>query len=224
MKRSLVASTLLVLMSGASAASAQNLVIGATYKCTRPVPDFVLERCDDEYCHVQILNRAAPDGKGAALDMYVSMMADRMKGCTPSGGSSTMTVPDGRAAPAPRQAQPNPAYVAGAGAGVKFNPPPGSAAGTQLVANSYNCTAFIGTPPNGRLATMPGFSILAGNRYRHGDGSTGTVTTSGASLTFHGGALDGQMATYDAGASGRGSVHLYNERRTRTVIDCDGHS
>jgi len=224
MNRSLVSTTLLIVLLGAGAASAQDLMIGATYKCTRPVPDFVLERCDDEYCHVQILNRAAPDGKGAALDMYVSMMADRMKGCTPVGGSPRAAAPAVPAAPVARQAPPNPAYVAGAGAGVQMNPPPAPGAASQLVASSYYCTAFIGTPPNGRLATMPGFSILPGNRYRHGDGSTGTVTTSGAALTFHGGALDGQMATYDAGASGRGAIHLYNERRTRTVIDCDGHS
>lgn len=222
MKRNLPASTLLIVLLGASAASAQNLVVGATYKCTLPVPDFVIEKCDDEYCHIQILNRYAPDGKGAAIDMYVSMMADRMKGCTPSGSSAM--APPARVAPTATQAAPNPAYVAGAGAGVKFNPPPAEAVSARLVENSYYCTAFIGTTPNGRLATMPGFSILAGNRYRHGDGSTGTVTFSGAALTFHGGALDGQMATYDSGASGRGTVHLYNESRTRTVIDCDGKS
>jgi len=223
MQRRFVVSTLLIVLSGASAASAQNLVIGATYKCTRPVPDFILEKCDDEYCHIQILNRAAPDGRGAALDMYVSMMPDRMKGCTPSGGSSTMTVPAARAAPVQAQTAPNPAYAAGGGAGVQFNPP-AAAGGGQLIATSYYCTAFIGTPPNGRLATMPGFSILAGNRYQHENGSSGTVTTAGGALTFHDGALDGQMATFEAGASGRGAVHLYNESRTRTLIDCDGHS
>lgn len=223
---------LLLLMVWPAVASAQELSIGATYHCTAPVPDFILESCAGEYCHIQSLNPAAPDGRGAALDLYRSMLPDRMRGCTPTGGtpatgpSAAPAQPSAAArtpsAPARRQAPPNPAYIAGAGAGVRFNPPGAPAAAVRLVATSYYCTAFIGTPPNGRLATMPGFAILPGGRYRHQDGSTGTVTTAGGTLLFHGGALDGRAATYDAGASGRGTVHLYNDSRSRTVIDCDG--
>lgn len=70
---------------------------------------------------------------------------------------------------------------------------------------------------------MPGLSILPGGRYRHQDGSGGTVTIASGAIEFQGGALDGRAATYDAGATGRGTLHLYNDSRSRTVIDCDGH-
>lgn len=204
-------------------AAAQNINVGATYHCTAPVPDFIVESCAGEYCHIQILNAAAPDGHGAALDMYRSMMPDRIRGCTPSGGTPTAAAPAPRLAPVRRQAAPNPAYIAGAGAGVRFGNPGTPAVAARLVANRYYCTAFIGTPPSGHLATMPGLSILAGGRYRHQDGSGGTVTIAGGAIEFHGGALDGRAATYDAGATGRGTLHLYNDSRSRTVIDCDGH-
>ena len=224
MKAELIAATMFAALSWASAASAQSLQIGATYHCVAPVPDFILESCSGDYCHVQSLNPYAPDGRGAAIDMYRTQMADRMKGCTPTGGTSTQEVRTFQSvAPAPREAEPNPAYIAGAGAGVDFHPQATRAPAGGLVANSYYCTAFIGTPPNGHLATMPGLSILAGGRYRHQDGSIGTITTSGNTMVFHGGSLDGQAATFDAGATGRGTVHLYNASRSRTVIDCDGH-
>ena len=113
-------------------------------------------------------------------------------------------------------------YRVGYGAGVRFsNQPAAGAPASRLVSNRYNCTVFIGTPPNGHMSATPGFTI-SGNSYRHQDGSSGTVTTVGGRLEFHGGALDGQAATYDAGATGRGTVHIFNASRSRTVIDCDG--
>ena len=35
-------------------------------------------------------------------------------------------------------------------------------------------------------------------------------------ITFHGGSMDGNAASYDGRV-----IHIYNEKRTRTVIDCD---
>ncbi len=224
MKLVMIATALGSLALCVGTASAQSLVLGATYDCVAPVPDFILESCEGEYCHIQILNAAAPDGHGAAIDMYRSMVQDRTKGCTPSGGTVIADAPAPRPARIQPRPTPNPAYVVGAGAGVRFNPQVTPGAAARLVPNSYYCTAFIGSPPNGHLATMPGFSILTGGRYRHQDGSTGTATIAGSMLEFHGGSLDGQAATYNSGATGRGTIHLYNERRSRTVIDCDGHS
>ncbi|MDB5705517.1 MAG: hypothetical protein JWN66_2633 [Sphingomonas bacterium] len=91
-----------------------------------------------------------------------------------------------------------------------------------VVPNSYACSAFMGMPPNGHMQPIPGFTIAADGSYTHQDGSTGTVAVENAMLLFHGGSLDGQAATFDAGAAGRGTVHLYNESRSRTVIDCEG--
>ena len=95
-------------------------------------------------------------------------------------------------------------YRAGYGAGVKFRTQtPATTPAKRLVPNSYNCAAFIGTPPNGYLSKTGGFTI-SGTSYRYQDGTRGTVSMSGGVLKFHGGALDGQAATYDAGATGRG--------------------
>ncbi len=225
------------LAAGSGAVAAQNVMIGGTYDCSGSKR--IVESCDDEYCEVQVLNRFAPDGKGAHIQIYRSAIVDQFAQCSVTGGTPLDTSPPQRR-PAAARAPANPVdragggaavqapvrgdYRVGYGAGVKFDGAGGQSAAKRLVPNSYACSAFIGTPPSGHMATMPGFTILANGSYRHQHGSTGTVTVSGGTLEFHGGALDGQAATYDGGATGRGTVHLYNEKRSRTVIDCDGHS
>jgi hypothetical protein len=80
---------------------------------------------------------------------------------------------------------------------------------------SYHCVFFI----NGQgLQTVPGFTLQAGDRYRHETGGTGRTRFDAGTgvLEFSGGPLDGQ-----AGKVQGNGVHLFNEKRTRTVIDCD---
>ena len=69
------------------------------------------------------------------------------------------------------------------------------------------------------LQTVPGFTIANGG-YRHDDGSSGAAAfDSGRSLVeFSGGSLNGQAALFEAGPPVR--LRIYNETRSRTVIDC----
>lgn len=92
-------------------------------------------------------------------------------------------------------------------------------AGPVTVApGKYHCVFFI----NGALQTTPGFTIQSGGTYQHDDGSKGQYTyDAGQSLlTFQGGSLDKQAGLVETNEK-LGIVRLYNERRSRTVIDCD---
>lgn len=82
----------------------------------------------------------------------------------------------------------------------------------------YHCVFFL----NGALQTTPGFTIQPGSAYQHDGGTKGRYTYDPAQalLTFEGGALDKQAAHVEADGK-RGIIRLYNERRSRTVIDCD---
>jgi hypothetical protein len=219
---------LAALLCGGGSAYAENVMIGGTYDCSGSKR--IVESCGEEYCEVQVLNPYAPDGKGAHIQIYRSSIATQFAQCSVSGGEALDVSPPARASANSTRpaAGGTPAvghgdYRVGYGAGVRFAAEGGQpAAAKRLVANSYHCTAFIGTPPNGHLATMPGFTILGNGGYRHQDGSVGSVSSAGGTLEFHGGSLDGQAATFDGGATGRGTVHLYNQSRSRTVIDCDG--
>jgi hypothetical protein len=84
----------------------------------------------------------------------------------------------------------------------------------SVTAKSYDCVFSI----DATLQTVPGFTIKAGGKYMDADGKNGTYTFDPAQslITFHGGSMDGNAARYD----GR-IIHIYNEKRTRTVIDCD---
>ena len=84
----------------------------------------------------------------------------------------------------------------------------------SVTAKSYDCVISI----DATLQTVPGFTIKAGGRYMDADGKNGTYSFDPAQslVTFHGGSMDGNAAHYD----GR-IIHIYNEKRTRTVIDCD---
>ena len=95
--------------------------------------------------------------------------------------------------------------------------PGGGGGGATPADGSYHCVFFI---DGSGLQTVPGFSI-AGGGYRHDDGSTGTVAfDAGRSLVeFSGGALNGQAALFEPGPPTR--LRIYNESRSRTVIDCD---
>lgn len=78
----------------------------------------------------------------------------------------------------------------------------------------YHCVFFISGQG---LQTVPGFTIQAGGSYLDTNGKKGSYAfDSGKSIiTFSGGAMDGSVAKYD------GKIRIYNERRSRTVIDCD---
>lgn len=91
----------------------------------------------------------------------------------------------------------------------------GGAGGASALDGSYHCAFYIGGTG---LQTVPGFSI-SGASYTHEDGSSGTVAFDGSTAEFSGGSLNGQAAVFEPGTPAR--LRLYNEDRTRTVIDCD---
>ena len=84
----------------------------------------------------------------------------------------------------------------------------------SVTPGKYHCVFFI----NGSLTTTPGFTILRSGEYRHDSGGTGKFTydATAGMLIFQGGDLDKQ-----AGKVERNIVRIYNERRSRTVMDCD---
>lgn len=88
---------------------------------------------------------------------------------------------------------------------------PPSPSGGSASAGSYHCVLFV----NGILQTVPGFT-LTGAAYRHQNGGGGTVRRSGNTIEFVGGPLNGQ-----AGKVGNQTINIYNESRSRTVIDCN---
>jgi hypothetical protein len=96
--------------------------------------------------------------------------------------------------PAPKTAAPKAAAAPGAA------PRPGA----------YHCVFFI----NGSLQTVPGFTLAPG-RYTHQNGGGGTTRVAGGVIEFVGGPLTGQ-----AGKVEPNIVRLFNEARSRTVIDC----
>ena len=91
--------------------------------------------------------------------------------------------------------------------------PHGAANGpnTGVTPGRYHCTFFA----NGSLTTVPGFTV-AGSTYRHDNGESGTLRVAAGVVEFVGGALAGQ-----AGKVEPGIIRLFNERRSRTVIDCE---
>jgi hypothetical protein len=82
----------------------------------------------------------------------------------------------------------------------------------------YHCVFFI----NGALQTTPGFTIQTDGSYLHDSGSKGRYSydSSQALLVFEGGSLDKQAARVELKEK-TAIIRLYNERRSRTVIDCD---
>ena len=94
-------------------------------------------------------------------------------------------------------------------------PAPAPNAGA-ISAGHYQCSIFVG-----HLQNSPGFTINGDGSYTHEQGSTGTVSLDGSgTILFSGGALDGQAAKYEIDGGGRPTIRLYNESRSRTVIDC----
>ena len=89
----------------------------------------------------------------------------------------------------------------------------------QPAPGTYHCVFSI----NGQLQTVPGFTIKAGGKYRHEQDQTdGSFTYAAADkeIDFTGGALDKQGGVVQ-NHDGLGVISLYNEKRSRTVIDCD---
>jgi hypothetical protein len=78
----------------------------------------------------------------------------------------------------------------------------------------YHCVFYISGQG---LQTVPGFTIQPGGTYLDTNGKKGNYAFDAAKsiITFSGAAMDGNLAKYD------GKIRIYNERRSRTVIDCD---
>ncbi len=89
--------------------------------------------------------------------------------------------------------------------------PKAPAAATAPKMGKYHCVFFI----NGSLQTVPGFT-LTGSRYTHQNGGGGTTKVVNGNVEFTGGPLTGQAAKIDGKV-----LRIFNERRSRTVIDCD---
>ena len=127
----------------------------------------------------------------------------------PSEGISSFPLASLTGSPAPT----GPAAAATPG-GTGNKPAGKDSAHGSVTAKSYDCVFSV----DSTLQTVPGFTIKAGGKYMDADGKNGTYTFDPAQslITFHGGSMDGNAAHYD----GR-IIHIYNEKRTRTVIDCD---
>ena len=82
---------------------------------------------------------------------------------------------------------------------------------SRIKPGRYHCTFFA----QGTLTTVPGFTVQ-GTSYRHDNGGSGTLRYDSGVVEFVGGALAGQ-----AGKLEPGIIRLFNERRSRTVIDCE---
>jgi len=89
---------------------------------------------------------------------------------------------------------------------------PAAAAGS-IKPGHYHCTFFA----QQTLTTVPGFTVR-GSTYVHDNGGSGTIQYSAATgvAEFVGGALAGQAGKVEPGV-----IRLFNERRSRTVIDCE---
>jgi hypothetical protein len=89
---------------------------------------------------------------------------------------------------------------------------------TNVAPGKYRCVFFI----NGALQNTPGFTIDADGSYTHDSGNKGKYTYNAAQslIEFQGGSLDKQAGKVEA-KENRAVIRLYNERRSRTVIDCD---
>jgi hypothetical protein len=139
--------------------------------------------------------------------------------CKPNPSAGVTSIPlttlAGSPAPAgPAAAPPPPAPAAGKPTGLSTGK---DGAHGSVTAKSYACVFYIDSPSS-TLQTVPGFTIKAGGKYMDADGKNGTYTFDPAQalITFHGGSMNGNAARYDGRV-----IHIYNEKRTRTVIDCD---
>jgi hypothetical protein len=147
--------------------------------------------------------KAAPDASGKCLigyDGYGANWDERVgpDRLAPPGQKRAAAAPALALAPAPAAAGPASAVR--------------SPAGPKL--GKYHCVFFV----NGGLTTTPGFTLKAGGAYGHDTGGGGTVRYDQASgvLDFVGGPLAGQAGKVEPKV-----VRIFNERRSRTVMDCD---
>lgn len=83
--------------------------------------------------------------------------------------------------------------------------------GASPKSGRYHCTLFA----HGALVTVPGFTV-AGSSYRHDNGGGGGIRPAQGMVEFVGGPLSGQAAKVEPGI-----LRIFNEKRTRTVIDCE---
>ena len=101
--------------------------------------------------------------------------------------------------------------IASALATLAIAPAPGAPPPRPPLPGSEHCVCFAG----GLLQTVPGFTLTPGG-YRHQNGGGGKIRLAGNVIEFVGGPLNGQ-----AGKVEPRIIRLFNEKRTRTVIDCD---
>ena len=82
----------------------------------------------------------------------------------------------------------------------------------------YHCVFFI----NGALQTTPGFTISVDGTYQHDSGGKGRYTYNKAEglVEFQGGSFDKQAGKVEVNEKSA-IVRIYNERRSRTVMDYD---
>lgn len=111
--------------------------------------------------------------------------------------------------------------VRASGSGVRAraaHAPSASGPDGRVVTGRYECAYYR----RGQgLVHSGAFTIAAGGRYLYLHGRWGTYTfdAATATVTFHGGASDGQRAEYST--DGRPARHILNHRGRR-VVDCDG--
>lgn len=88
----------------------------------------------------------------------------------------------------------------------------------SVVPGKYHCVFFI----NNSLTTTPGFTIQNGGVYLHDNGGKGhyTYKAGEALIEFNDGPLEKQAGRVGVNEK-TGTINLYNERRSRTVMDCD---
>ena len=89
----------------------------------------------------------------------------------------------------------------------------------SVTPGAYSCAFFI----SGHLQKVPGFEIKPGGVYLDENGKAGKYSYDPAEslVTFKGGSRDGQAARFEAGDGKRAVLRIYNERRSRTVSDCE---
>ncbi len=241
-----------MLTSAAHAEPRTQLLLGQEYSCNGGQTRVIVKSCKRLYtatsCELQYLNAAAPSGLGALIDERQENLERNLAACTVGGKVAAVSeAATGRPGQAQRlgtwydvavlRQEGGEVRVRWAGGSEDFMPAdkvrlaqatraevarPDSPMGT-LKAGPYHCTSFVGpVTGGGHLVAIPGFTVVEDGTYVHQHGSRGRLTRGAdGTATFQGGALSGQFAKYES-SGGHAVLRIYNESRSRTVIDCEG--
>lgn len=230
----------LLFTTAAHAEGRAHLVFGKEYTCNNGDTHLIVKKCAPLYtfqsCDVQYLNAYSPNGLGALVQMHQEDVEHSLAKCT-IGGAAVQT----HAEDAGHAGQ---ALYLGTWYDVKILERVGNkirvrwSSGTEdlldassvrenapvraagyatgpIRPGSYSCSSYG--------HAMPSFSVGLGGSYTDRNGARGTITLGAKAVaSFHGGNLDGQAAFYEAPRGDRSVLRLYNERRSATVIDCEG--